>query len=341
MTVTIRKSVRLNAFLALLGTASMVSPALGFEGLTFEHRDWYLACDNTGTCRAAGYAPPGQGYAMAIMFSRQAGSATDINAKLFLGLYDEEPPQSALALYIDGQDLGPVSIDKDNQLTPMQVQALLAVVTTDAVIEIGVGQRRWGISGSGASAVFRKMDDYQGRSNTPFAVVAKGARAESQVFPALAPPTIQVHAPKVDGVTLEAGTAAYAEVMQLLQTHVPASELDFELDSASLETADLGEGKRFIGACWFMAYNVLCNHWLMDKNSPNMLTSLVSDGFYVDGLARQDRKARGYGDCWENEAWAFDGQSMVPTLISSTGPCKGIAGGIDPMPTYVTEVERL
>ncbi len=25
------------------------------QGMRFEHQDWELACDNTGTCRAAGY----------------------------------------------------------------------------------------------------------------------------------------------------------------------------------------------------------------------------------------------------------------------------------------------
>ncbi|MDG2560502.1 DUF1176 domain-containing protein, partial [Vibrio parahaemolyticus] len=163
-------------------------------------------------------------------------------------------------------------------------------------------------------------------------------QSENEVPPAKVPPSLTVQAPLSNAVTLEIGSSAYNEVLQLLTTNVPASELDFELQSASLETAELGQGKRFIGACWLMAYNALCNHWLADKNGPNQLVALDSDGFYIDGMARQDRKGRGYGDCWESQAWVFDGQSMVPTLISSTGPCRGIAGGIDPMPTYITDV---
>ena len=39
--------------LGLAGTASAaVPPVAGFH---FSHKDWEVACDNTGTCRAAGY----------------------------------------------------------------------------------------------------------------------------------------------------------------------------------------------------------------------------------------------------------------------------------------------
>ena len=324
--------------LIIIALSIAIFSVQAFDGARFDHKDWYLACDNTGTCRAAGYAPAGLGYGMAMMFRREAGPATQITAKLFLQLHDEQALPASVTLLIDNQDLGPIYTDKTSQLSAMQVQALLAVVTTNAVIEVGAGKQRWRISNNGASAVFRKMDEYQGRSNTPFAVVAKGKQSENEVPPAKVPPSLTVQTPQSNAVTLEIGSSAYNEVLQLLTTNVSASELDFELQSASLETAKLGEGKRFIGACWLMAYNALCNHWLADKNSPNQLVALDSDGFYIDGMARQDRKGRGYGDCWENQAWVFDGQSMVPTLISSTGPCRGIAGGIDPMPTYITDV---
>ncbi|WP_315900153.1 DUF1176 domain-containing protein [Ferrimonas balearica] len=49
-------------------------------------------------------------------------------------------------------------------------------------------------------------------------------------------------------------------------------------------------------------------------------------------------QARGPGDCWEFQSWGFNGQSMVPTREANNGPCRGIAGGIDPMPTFVRDV---
>ncbi|MBY6093421.1 DUF1176 domain-containing protein [Ferrimonas balearica] len=312
-----------------------------FEGLEFEYKDWYLACDNIGTCRAAGYAPPGQGYSAAVMFSRPAGPATDVSGKLFLGWYEEEIPLTGYALFINGQDMGPVSFDDDNALTAMQVQALLAVVTRDAVIEIANAQHRFGLSGSGASAVFRKMDEYQGRSDTAFAVVAKGNRAESQVPQSQRPESLRVQAPAGEAVLLESDSEPYRRTLERLKAGVPADELDMALEDASLFQAELGAGKRFIAACWYLAYNEMCAHWVSDPASPTPLQSLPSDGsLYVDGIVSQQRKARGIGDCWEFQSWGFDGETMVPTLEASSGPCRGIAGGIDPMPTFVRDVIR-
>ena len=38
------------------GLASISSLSLAaIQGLHFSHKDWEMACDNTGTCRASGY----------------------------------------------------------------------------------------------------------------------------------------------------------------------------------------------------------------------------------------------------------------------------------------------
>ncbi|ENY3834599.1 DUF1176 domain-containing protein [Vibrio vulnificus] len=47
--------------------------ANAFEGEGFQHKDWYLACDNTGTCRAAGYSDTDSLNPVAVMFTREAG----------------------------------------------------------------------------------------------------------------------------------------------------------------------------------------------------------------------------------------------------------------------------
>ncbi|MBF4359577.1 DUF1176 domain-containing protein, partial [Vibrio anguillarum] len=134
--------------------------ANAFEGESFQHKDWYLACDNTGTCRAAGYSDTDSLNPVAVMFTREAGPATPVTAKVYLGdESDFEPWPEQINLYIDSQDLGPI---KHDILTAMQVQALLAVVTKDSLIEIGDGKSNWVLSGNGASAVFRRMDEYQG-----------------------------------------------------------------------------------------------------------------------------------------------------------------------------------
>ncbi|MBY0239227.1 MAG: DUF1176 domain-containing protein [Burkholderiaceae bacterium] len=40
---------------AAMALAPALAGATGFTGIYFQHHDWEMACDNTGTCRAAGY----------------------------------------------------------------------------------------------------------------------------------------------------------------------------------------------------------------------------------------------------------------------------------------------
>ncbi|MDU7869659.1 MAG: hypothetical protein E7J78_21350, partial [Pantoea sp.] len=42
-------------WLAAMGLCSTPLLAASPQGFSFAHKDWELACDNTGTCRAAGY----------------------------------------------------------------------------------------------------------------------------------------------------------------------------------------------------------------------------------------------------------------------------------------------
>lgn len=70
---------------AIYSLGLVVFSANAFEGESFQHKDWYLACDNTGTCRAAGYSDIGSLNPVAVMFTREAGPATPITAKVFLG----------------------------------------------------------------------------------------------------------------------------------------------------------------------------------------------------------------------------------------------------------------
>ena len=42
-------------------------------GVQFQHNDWSLACDNTRTCRAAGYSPEQPGNLLSLMLERAGG----------------------------------------------------------------------------------------------------------------------------------------------------------------------------------------------------------------------------------------------------------------------------
>ena len=61
--------------------ASSQSTAL--QGLYFQHKDWELACDNTGICRAAGYQTDDDfEQPMSMLLTRQAGVKTAVKGQL-------------------------------------------------------------------------------------------------------------------------------------------------------------------------------------------------------------------------------------------------------------------
>ena len=61
--------------------ASSQSTAL--QGLYFQHQDWELACDNTGTCRAAGYQSDDNfEQPISMLLTRQAGAKTAVQGQL-------------------------------------------------------------------------------------------------------------------------------------------------------------------------------------------------------------------------------------------------------------------
>ena len=328
---------------AIYSLGLVVFSANAFEGESFQHKDWYLACDNTGTCRAAGYSDISNLNPVAVMFTREAGPATPVTAKVFLGdesNFDHWPEQNNL--YINSQELGPI---KHDTLTTMQIQAILDVVTKDALIEIGDGKSNWVLSGSGASAVFRRMDEYQGRLNTPFAIVTKGQGDESKVNPAAAPKLVNVGGDAIMK-PIEPGSALYGRLLPQLRASYQVVEDSAEChmlfeEAPSIAIAKLNNGQSLIEAhCWMAAYNYGSNYWLLGEGDDALPKHLnISGNDYSDGMISSAHKDRGLGDCWNFESWLFDGQKMVRSSDGNTGLCRGIAaGGIDPMPTWVSEV---
>src|SRR5512139_570127 len=81
-------------------TLSLAIPLLASEvyandvtpGISFQHKDWELACDNTRTCRAAGYQSDDGDLAMSVLLTRMAGPNQPVTAQVMLGSYAEDDP---------------------------------------------------------------------------------------------------------------------------------------------------------------------------------------------------------------------------------------------------------
>ena len=340
---------------ALLITASSASAAgHGSQGLSFSHHSWELACDNTRTCRAAGYTAEDDGteYGVSVLLTRPAGPRQPPAGEVRLSDWSENtaarPP---LRLYIDLREHGVVpvpagaDIEQRAELSPSQVQALLAALRRDSeIVFVDADRRRWPLSGDGASAVLLKMDEFQGRLGTVGALVRKGAGDESRVLPALPAPRVRlaaVAAPRDTDARLATDPALRQALRASLGVDRECSGLGPGEDQAPIWIERLSAHRVLAStSCWMAAYNSGTGYWVVEDRAPYRAEAVTLDAVdYADGRIFAAQKGRGIGDCFWSAEWAWDGQRFVQTLEQTSGMCRGIAaGGPWSLPTRVAEV---
>lgn len=169
-----------------------LTPADQGEGFHFSHHDWELACDNTRTCRAAGYHADEDELKVSVLLTRAAGAGAPVQGQVMLGQYGDDPVMDALpasftlTLNIDEKRVGSVRMSKDtphSPLPPHMTGALLKALAKRSVIEFAHDADRWRLSDHGAAAALLKMDEFQGRIGTPGALLRKGGQSEDTVRP--------------------------------------------------------------------------------------------------------------------------------------------------------------
>lgn len=339
--------------LAVLLISTLNVRAGAVQGIHFFHEDWEVACDNTRTCRAAGYQSDQDEAAVSVLLTRKAGPNQPVSAELMLGYYGDEsavnkmPPSFRLSMHINGRGLGQVPIRQDTlvaALSPAQVSALLQALIHKSTIEWHAGENRWRLSDKGAAAVLLKMDEFQGRLGTKGALVRKGSMDESRVLPAVPAPVI-VAAPVVKPRPTDA---------ELIKRHSDALRKElyasvkgddtcylFEESEGQINVARLTDNKLLVSMeCWRAAYNSGSAYWVIGDKPPFKPVLVTTSGTDdSDGTIRASHKGRGLGDCWSSEEWTWDGRRFVPTQASTTGMCKLVAaGGAWSLPTLVTDV---
>lgn len=332
---------------ALAAHPSTPAWAEPLPSLSFQHHDWELACDNTRTCRAAGYhAEDGRNPPLSVLLERKAGPGQPFAARLRLGDADDgiDLPTS-VAMQVDGRAFGKVTLkgeDAIGSLDAAQAQALLGAVAGSGKVAWRAGGRTWTLSGKGASAVLLKMDEFQGRLGTPGAAMRKGGKPEQDVLPALP-------APLVTAARIPPGALARLgkeEQRMLLATLRKTAGND---DCAELEAIATGESEfayapltkdtMLVSArCWRGAYNEGHGYWVANRKPPFAPVLVTQSGTdYGNGVIGAAHKGRGIGDCWGRDEWVWDGRRFVHTASGTTGMCRGIAaGGGWNLPTLVS-----
>ncbi|NIA53096.1 DUF1176 domain-containing protein [Massilia sp. TW-1] len=335
-------------YLAL--AASTTAAAADLPSISFSHKDWELACDNTRTCRAAGYHAEDDAPNATILLTRAAGPNQPTTVQLQLADDEQRPAPRQLAMTVDGRQTGVVGIDaKSNigNLSPAQVQALLPALLKDGRIAWQAKGTTWTISTAGANAVLLKMDEFQGRLDTPGALVRKGTKPESSVLPPLPAPEIKA-APVIQHskpVTLTA--AQMRDLFAALRKTVKDGScelVDNKSDGSDpLNVRRLTKDTLLVShACWMAAYNSGDGYWVVNAQPPYSAVLVTTSATeYEDGVISSTQKGRGIGDCMGTATWTWDGKSFVQTSAATTGMCREIsAGGTWDLPTLVTRLRK-
>ncbi|WP_290508965.1 DUF1176 domain-containing protein [Alcanivorax sp.] len=352
---------RLGCVALVAGLIASVMPrslqAEAVTGLRFEHEDWMLVCDNTRTCRAVGYQRFFEdSESVAVLLTRKAGPEQPLTGEVKIGELDLEEAayvaltsDADLSLVIDGQEIGKVKVDPaflGAELPDEVLLPLLRALRRDSVIEWVHDQYRWRLSDAGASAVFLKMDDVQGRIGTPGALVRKGNRPEAEVLPALVPPVVIAAPVDASPVALPAADepALRATLRTLVDEETECSGLAMPEDGGeALDVVRLSDSRLMVAvSCWMAAYNGGSGIWVINDSKPYQPVLVTGSATEFDGgTVSAMHKGRGIGDCYAHEEWTWDGEQFVHTLSSTTGQCRGLAaGGVWDLPERVTELRQ-
>ncbi|MBD8010606.1 DUF1176 domain-containing protein [Acinetobacter pecorum] len=331
------------------GLASISSLSLAaIQGLHFSHKDWEIACDNTGTCRAAGYqSDSDMDRPVSVLLERAAGVNSNIKARVQILPLAAATPTRQLQLQIASTPYGVIGLNREGigQLSTDQTRALLQAVQGTSPVLFKNVQSRWNLSTAGASAVLLKMDEFQRRLSTPSALIRPGKKSDQTVLKAAAIPKIQIPKYQSGKVTqAKLKTAAGQQMIRKLQATTNEDQCDL-LFSQNFMPDDVmtiypinAQNQLVQIPCWRGAYNVGSGFWLMDQNRQLKQLVTTSGETFNKGQIFSGQKVRGLGDCVRQDQWAWNGKKFVKSFSSLTVQCKGFAGGAWNLPTYVSKV---
>lgn len=335
--------------------------AFAAEENYFQDEDWELLCDNTGTCRVAGYHAGivDNDHFMSLLFEREAGENAAVRGRI--GLYADNWPKHGSApnqgeLMVDGKSLGSIAlneerigskVNKSNQgydpaygsLSAEQTEAVLKALDGGGKITFQADNETWTLSNLGATAALTKMDARQGRVNTPSALIRRGTNKKA-VPQATKKPVIRAAAvPTTPPRVLKAGDSEYSALRTLLAQK--AGEGCDKLDPANYDdggpTVDItlypldNDNILAEAACLEGTYNESNYYALM---SPDLKTfkgevgDHTTSNAYSGGQIKGYQKGRGAGDCWTGTLYTWDGKTFAKTEDYFTGQCgKEFPGG--------------
>jgi hypothetical protein len=294
------------AALALLASAAGAQAQLSWA-----HGDWQLVCDNTRTCRAAGYTAESQTIRSSVLIERAAGPGTPLTLS-----WKVEVGESA------AEEVRP----------PVQLKV--------GALSLKAGQPT--LSAEDSAKLVASM------LNAPHLGFEKaGNRAEAEVAPALPAPRPRVLA----ALSTQAADASLHKLMWAAVRERSCWESLPDSESPSQTAMRLDSRTwLLVRECSRAAYQGGSMAWLVSTTPPyrpkpvSFPTSQKSEAVHelvglelMDGIVSSAAKGRSVGDCWSSAEWGWTGERLELLSENSRGRCRGFAGGAWDLPTYVTE----
>ena len=332
--------------LTLLPVAAMATSIKGIGN----YQDWDLVCDNTGTCRMAGYQDESSD-PVSILFARAAGENATVEGKFTILPFGEADRDvqvgQDIEIWLNGKSLGKVkhiSDDAPDKLTEEQTKALLNGLKKESEIRLTYGKTTLKVSDKGAAAAMLKMDEFQQRLNTPSALIRPGQEKHAVLAPKVEPKIDAVSVKNRKTIELKHGEKQFNHVLALLRKANSCDDED--ITSQDITLYPLTQNKVLAEALCVRGAYQGTNYYAVLDNKLSKVEQVLAEQYnraeYDEkqgyAFVRGTYKGRGIGDCWSSQDAVWNGKIFIRTSEWTTGSCKGFPGGAWQLPTFVSDI---
>ena len=333
--------------LTLLPVAAMATSIKGIGN----YQDWDLVCDNTGTCRMAGYQDESSD-PVSILFTRAAGENAAVEGKFTILPFGEADRDvqvgQDIEIWLNGKSLGKVkhiSDDAPDKLTGEQTKALLSGLKKESEIRLTYGKTTLKVSDKGAAAAMLKMDEFQQRLNTPSALIRQGQEKHAVLAPKVEPKIDAVSVKNRKTIELKLGEKQYDNVLALLRKAHDGC-VDGDLESQDITIYPLTHNKVLAEALCFKGAYQSTNYYAVLDDKLSKVEQVLAEQYNEAGydekqgyaFVRGSYKGRALGDCLAGQDAVWNGKIFIRTSEWTTGSCKGLPGGTWQLPIFVSHV---
>ncbi len=336
--------------LSLLPFTAMAA-STSIKGIGEIYQDWDLICDNTGTCRMAGYQE-NRDDPVSILFTREAGENTPVEGELTILPFGENDRDiqvgQDIEIWLNDKSLGTIKHISDSnpdKLSEEQTKAILSGLTKESEIRLTYGKTTLRVSDRGAAAVMLRMDEFQQRLNTPSALIRQGQEKHAVLAPQTAPKIEVASVNNRKKIGLKRGEKQYDNVLALLRKAYNGCKDEDEV-SQDITLYPLTQNKVLAKVLCVRGAYQRTNYYavLDDKLSKveQILAGLYNEAGYDEkqgyAFVRGTYKGRGLGDCLGGQDAAWNGKIFIRTSKWTTGSCKGFGGGAWQLPIFVSDI---